>query len=94
MAGIWVYAEHKDGKVKKVTFEILNEAKKLAEKKGEKLCAILIGSRVEEMVPAVGSHGAEKIYCVEADNLGTYTTRPSAIWRNRRSLPSSCSGPA
>lgn len=74
MAGIWVYAEHKDGKVKKVTFEILNEAKKLAQKKGEPLCAILIGSRVEGMAAAVGSHGAEKVYCVEADSLGTYTT--------------------
>jgi electron transfer flavoprotein alpha subunit len=74
MAGIWVYAEHKNGKVKKVTFEILNEAKRLAEKKGEPLCAVLIGSRVEEMVPAIGSYGAEKVYCVEADNLGTYTT--------------------
>jgi electron transfer flavoprotein alpha subunit len=74
MAGVWVYAEHKNGKVKKVTFEILNEAKKMAEKKGEPLCTILIGSRVEEMAPVVGAHGAAKVYCVEADNLGTYTT--------------------
>jgi electron transfer flavoprotein alpha subunit len=74
MAGIWVYAEHKDGKVKKVTFEILNEAKKLAEKKGEPLCAILIGSRVEELAAVVGAHGAAKIYCVEAESLGAYTT--------------------
>lgn len=74
MAGIWVYAEHKDGKVKKVTFEILSEAKKLAEKRGGPLCAVLLGSGVEEMAPAVGSYGAEKVYCVEADELGTYTT--------------------
>ena len=74
MAGIWVYAEHKDGKVKKVTFEILNEAKKMAEKKGEPLCAILIGSKVEEMAAVVGAHGAAKVYCVEADSLGAYTT--------------------
>ncbi len=74
MAGIWVYAEHKDGKVKKVTFEILGEAKKLAEKKEEPLCAILIGSRIEEMAAAIGSYGADKVYCVEADGLGTYTT--------------------
>ena len=74
MAGIWVYAEHKDGKVKKVTFEILNEAKKLADKKGEPLCAILIGSRVGEMAAIVGAHSAAKVYCVEADSLGAYTT--------------------
>ncbi len=74
MAGILVYAEHKDGKIKKVAFEILSEAKKLAEKKGESLCAVLIGSGVEGLAAALGSYGAEKVYCVEADGLGTYTT--------------------
>ena len=74
MAGILVYAEHKDGKIKKVAFEILSEAKKLAEKKGEPLCAVLIGSGVEGMAAVLGSYGAEKVYCVEADGLGTYTT--------------------
>jgi electron transfer flavoprotein alpha subunit len=74
MAGIWVYAEHKDGKVKKVTFEILTEAKKLAAQKGGPLCAVLIGSGVEGMASTVGSYGADKVYCVEADGLGTYTT--------------------
>jgi len=74
MAGIWVYAEHKDGKVKKVTFEILGAAKKLAEKNGEPLCGVLIGSGVEAMVPVVGSYGADTVYCVEADDLGAYTT--------------------
>lgn len=74
MAGIFVYAEHKDDKVKKVAFEILSEAKQMAEKKGEPLCAVLIGSGVEGMAPALGSYGAQKVYCVEADDLGTYTT--------------------
>jgi electron transfer flavoprotein alpha subunit len=74
MAGILVYAEHKDGKVKKVTFEILGAAQKLAEKKGEPLCGVLIGSGVEAMASIVGSYGADKVYCVEADELGTYTT--------------------
>jgi electron transfer flavoprotein alpha subunit len=74
MAGIWVYAEHKDNKVKKVAFEILSEAKQMAEKKGEPLCAVLIGSGVEGMAPALGSYGAQKVYCVESNDLGTYTT--------------------
>jgi electron transfer flavoprotein alpha subunit len=74
MAGILVYAEHKDDKVKKVAFEILSEAKQMAEKKGEPLCAVLIGSGVEGMAPTLGSYGAQKVYCIEAGNLGTYTT--------------------
>jgi electron transfer flavoprotein alpha subunit len=74
MAGILVFAEHKDGKVKKVTFEILSEAKKMAEKKREPLCALLIGSGVEGMAVTLGSYGAQKVYCVEAADLNTYTT--------------------
>jgi electron transfer flavoprotein alpha subunit len=74
MAGIWVYAEHKEGKVKKVAFEILSEAKQMAEKKGEPLCAVLIGSGVEGMAPALGSYEAQKVYCVESNDLDTYTT--------------------
>jgi electron transfer flavoprotein alpha subunit len=74
MAGILVYAEHKDGKIKKVAFEILSEAKKLVEKNGGPLCAVLIGSGVEGMATALGSYGAQKVYCVEAADLGTYTT--------------------
>jgi electron transfer flavoprotein alpha subunit len=74
MAGMWVYAEHKDGKIKKVTFEILSEAKKLVAKSGGPLCAVLIGSGVEGMAAALGSYGAHKVYCVEAADLGAYTT--------------------
>jgi len=74
MAAIWVYAEHKDGKIKKVAFEILSEAKSLAEKSGGPLCAVLMGSGVEGMAAALGSYGAQKVYCVEAADLGAYTT--------------------
>lgn len=74
MAGILVFAEHKDGKIKKVAFEILSEAKKMTEKKGGPLSAVLIGSGVEGMAAALGSYGAEKVYCVEAEALATYTT--------------------
>ncbi|RLB04847.1 MAG: electron transfer flavoprotein subunit alpha/FixB family protein [Deltaproteobacteria bacterium] len=74
MAGIWVYAEHRDGNIRKVTFEILGEAKKLAEKKGEELCAVLIGAEVEGMASKLGAYGAQKVYCVEADCLLGYTT--------------------
>ena len=74
MAAIWVYAEHKDGKIKKVAFEILSEAKSLAEKSGGPLCAVLIGSGIEGMAAALGSYGAQKVYCVEAADLGAYTT--------------------
>lgn len=74
MPGILVYAEHKDGKIKKVAFEILSEAKKLAARKGEALCAALIGSEVEQLAQLLAPYGAERVYCVESDLLANYTT--------------------
>ena len=74
MAGIFVYAEHKDGKVKRVAFETLTEARKIADKKAEPLCAVLVGSAVESMVPSLAAYGADKVYCLETDSLDRYTT--------------------
>ena len=38
--GIWVFAEQEDGKVRKVTFEILSNVRKIADAKGEQLAAV------------------------------------------------------
>jgi electron transfer flavoprotein alpha subunit len=74
MAEIWVFAEHRDGNIRKVTFEILGEAKKIAQKKGEELCAVIVGANVAGMAPKLGAYGAEKVYCIESDFLSGYTT--------------------
>ncbi len=74
MAGVWVYAEVRDGAVKKVAYEILGAAKKMAEQKGEPLCAVLIGKDVEALAPDLGAYGAEKAYVVQGDVFARYTT--------------------
>ena len=84
MAGVWVYTEVKDGAVKKVAYEILGAAKKMAEQKGEPLCAVMIGKDVEGLAPGLGAYGAEKVYVIQGDSFARYTSSP----------PSSCSGPA
>ncbi len=74
MAGIWVYAEVKDGKVKKVTYEMLGAAKKMSEKKGEPVCALLIGKDVSPLASELGAYGADKVFVVEGDAFAKYTT--------------------
>lgn len=72
--GIWVFAEHSDGSIRKVTFEILSEARKIADKMGEELCAIIVGDQVEALAEKCGSYGADKVYVVENEALKDYTT--------------------
>lgn len=71
---VWVFAEVKEGDFKKVTFELLSEGKKLAEKLGEDVCAILLGSKVEHLVEKLANYGASKVYLVDNEVLGRYTT--------------------
>jgi len=38
---IWIYAEHRDGKLARVSLELLGKGRKLADKLGQKLVAIM-----------------------------------------------------
>lgn len=69
---IWVSAEHADGEVKEVTFELLGEARRLAEITGGCPCAMAVGRDVRWMVPVLSSHGAERVYVCEQEYLEGY----------------------
>jgi electron transfer flavoprotein alpha subunit len=71
--GIWVFAEVKDGNVRKITFELLSQGKQMAEKLGEELVAVLLGSGVKESIAPLAEY-ADKVYWVDDPNLAQYTT--------------------
>lgn len=60
--GIWVYAEQRHGEVSPVVYELLNEARRLAEKLTVPLSAILIGHKIESKAPDLIQHGADKVF--------------------------------
>lgn len=72
--GVWVVAEQDEGKLKSVSLELLGEGKRLAEKLGEELVAVLIGSGVADLVRSLGAHGADKVYLIENEGLRHYMT--------------------
>lgn len=72
--GIWVFVELREGKIKKVTYELLSTARKIANQLGEELCAVLPGKGVAELAPALGEYGADRVYVAENDALENYTT--------------------
>ncbi len=75
--GIWVFAEVKDGNIRKVTFELLSQGKKMAEKLGEDLVAVILGSGVESLTGRLAEY-ADKVYWVDDPALAQYTTDPYA----------------
>ncbi|SFG46742.1 electron transfer flavoprotein alpha subunit apoprotein [Desulfotomaculum arcticum] len=72
--GIWVFAEQREGQVKKVSFELLSEGRKVADQLGEELCAVLVGKNVSGLTEAISAYGPDKIYVVDNDALENYTT--------------------
>jgi electron transfer flavoprotein alpha subunit len=72
--GIWIFVERSDGTLRKVAFEMLSEARKMADKLGEELCVVVLGEGVEAATKDCGPYGADKVYVVESPLLKDYTT--------------------
>jgi len=71
--GIWVFAEVKEGNIRKIGFELLSQGKKMAEKIGEELVAVLLGSGVEGLTGRLAEY-ADKVYWADDPALAQYTT--------------------
>jgi len=69
---IWVYAEQENGHLAGTVFELLSEGRKLAEKSGFTLCAVLASADGKPMHQELFNYGAKKIYNVEDPKLETY----------------------
>ncbi len=69
---VWVFAEQKKGVIQSVVYELLGEGKKLAQKRNQKLAAVLIGDKVKSQAKQLIERGANKVYVVEAPELENY----------------------
>lgn len=72
--GIWVIAEQRDGKLKKVTLEMISKAKEIAAQSGEEVVVLLLGSQIEGLAADLGSYGATKVLVCDAEILKNYST--------------------
>lgn len=70
---IWVLAEHQDGKVKGITFELLSGAAEFSKKTGQKVAVLLLGSGLDEATKSLIPF-ADKIYLLENPLLSPYTS--------------------
>ena len=66
---ILVYTENWDGQFKKLSFELVSYAAKLAEMSGDSVTALSIGKVEESELSKIAAYGANKILKVEAEEL-------------------------
>ena len=71
---VWVFIEHKRGRITNVSFELLGEGRKLADSLGCKLSGMLMGDGVEECAQEAIKYGADTVYLTESPVLKEYRT--------------------
>ena len=59
--GVWTIAEEREGEIRKVTYEIVSEGRRLADAVGQELTVVLLGSNVEDKAAELGHYGADKV---------------------------------
>lgn len=72
--GIWVVAEQRDGELRKVSFELVSEARRLADTLGQPVTAVLLGSQIKEKASMLAKYGADRVLVADDDRLAIYTT--------------------
>ncbi len=72
MSKILVFAEQRDGELKKVAFENLSLGKKLSTDLGAELVAVLIGNNISGLGEQLGKYGASKVIACQNDALDLY----------------------
>ena len=75
---IFVVVEQHQGIIQKVGLELLGEAKKLTVDLGQKVVAVLMGSKVEERAFMLFHYGADQVILVDDPMLEEYVTEPYA----------------
>ncbi len=73
-----VYCEFDEGRIADVSLELLTKGRKLADRLGVKLEALVIGNNLEGIESQVFPYGADTVYKVDDARLYPYTSNPHA----------------
>ena len=74
--GIAVIAEQRDGKLHRVTFELLGKALELKEKLGEPVSVYLLGHNIRGLGDELLKRGADKVHVVDKPELEHFLVEP------------------
>lgn len=73
---VWVFLEARNGALRDVSIQLIGEARRIADRRGARLCGVLPGWKVEPLAREAIEHGVDRVYLVEDPRLETYTSRP------------------
>ena len=77
-SGIWAVAETRNGEIRKVTYECISEARRLADAAGMDVTVVLLGKGVAGAAESFGAYGADKVLVADGDDFEPYLTEVHA----------------
>lgn len=72
--GVFAITEQRDGELRKVSFEVVSEGRRLADGLGADLTAVVLGASVEGLAEELKKYGPDKILVADDAALADYTT--------------------
>jgi electron transfer flavoprotein alpha subunit len=72
--GVFAITEQRDGELRKVSFEVVSEGRRLADGLGADLTAVVLGSGIEGFAEELKKYGPDKILVADDAALADYTT--------------------
>lgn len=79
-SGIWILAEQRDGRVQRISHELLTRGLELTQKCGSQLSAMIFGNKINtDDLDELIERGADKVVVIEADELEHFLVEPYSV---------------
>lgn len=72
MSGVWVWIDHRDGKVSAISLEALGVGRKVANELGQSLTALVLGHNVQDVANTAFAHGADAVLGSDDETLANF----------------------
>ena len=70
--GILIFGQQVNGVISPVVYELIGKGRELADKLGEDLKAVVLGSKIEEQAGDLVSYGVDKVHIFDHPSLSTF----------------------
>ena len=76
--GIWIIAEQRGGTLRKISYELASEGRRLADQSGQPLAAVVVGAQIGEEAKKLIPYGPDTLYV--ADDPGPGRLYPGNLY--------------
>ena len=76
--GVCVYVDHADGKIHRVTYELIGKARELAKVTGHPVYALMMGAEIGDAAEKLLHYGVDKVFVYENEALRDFRIEPYA----------------